>query len=409
MTLDGFTGSAGVALDTAINRAIPGEYHPTINARFVQTVEDYTKGNTSQDQLSALRDELLDQAADQRSQAARVLELCELSRRRSLLALLARRAELLAARERELRDAIVVVALKAIGAATGKLDKSIREAEAQFEDSQSGEATVAHAARQKLADGKVIAHAGEVAGELTRNLLARHLDQPGKLGSVASTLDEVAVILCRRPVFGEMKVIAKESERHIRRQTETNANITAKIRNQVRAPSRTELFSKQEQLRREVPEGASALHCLARQLIGFESATADKLDAAAKEMDMGLSDLDRAACPKALEHGERTLGLLRDAREHFDAKMIQRHLGRYRQLARRVGVAATQMAVSRISRRRHGPADPPCAVEHHPASRITNPGGLRVCRSRDCLPRQAPGRSQGAALYRSGRPRCSSA
>jgi hypothetical protein len=291
----------------------------------------------------------LHRAEQEAREAGRRLEqlarLAERMQRRTLLEKLAAEAEVLAARQRGLKDNLVPIARQTIGTDAADLPKAVRrsvgrivtaqrqikgdvttlgkeieKAAASLGFTNPNDAETADEARKKLADDKVAARAGEIAERLEANAI---FSQIPKQESVAQSLLDVADIL-RRGVGSDLAgLIMKELEEFIQRQKEINGNIETAIKKEKDALRPAELGNKQGTLQRDVKEQASALHWLAREINLFDSKTARKLDAAAKEMGLGASDLYRRALPEGLEHGKRALALLEDAREEFTDEMQQ--------------------------------------------------------------------------------------
>ena len=282
-------------------------------------------------------------------EAARRLEqlarLADRLQRQTLLEKLAAQAEVLAARQRGLKDNLVPIARHTIGTDPANLPKAVRRsldrivtAQRQIKDdtvaltkeielaaaslgfTNPNDAETAEEARKKLEEDKTAARAGEIADRLAGNAI---FSQIPVQESVAQALLDVADIL-RRGVGSDLAgMIMKELEEFIARQKEINADIEKAIKEEKEALRPNELGSKQGMLQRDVKEQASALHWLARDIGLFDSKTARKLDAAGKEMGLGSSDLFRRDLPEGLEHGKRALALLEDAREEFQDEMEQ--------------------------------------------------------------------------------------
>ncbi len=288
-------------------------------------------------------------AQEQAREAGRRLEqlarLADRMQRRTLLEKLAAQAEDLAARQRGLKDNLVPIARKTIGTDAVNLPEAIRRALGRIVTAQRqiqgdvvtlgkeidkaaaslgftnpNDAKTADDARRKLDDDKVARRAGEIGERLAGNAV---FSQIPAQESVAQSLLDVADIL-RRGVGSDLAgMIMKELEEFIARQKEINGDIGLAIKKDAKAFRPPQMGDKQGELQRDVKEQASALHWLARDIGLFDSKTARKLDAAAKEMGLGCSDLYRKALPEGLEHGKRALALLEDAREEFRDEMQQ--------------------------------------------------------------------------------------
>ena len=289
------------------------------------------------------------QAGRQAREAARRLEqlarVASRLQRRTLLEKLATEAEALAARQRGLKDNLVPIARKTIGVDAADipkafnrslkrivtaqsqiqgdvvtLGKEIEKAAASLGFTNPNDAKTAEDAKKKLDDDKIPERAGEIAKHIEANAL---FSQVPAQETVAQSLLDVADIL-RRGVGTDLAgMIMKELEEFIRRQKEINGDIELAIKKDKAAFRPPQLGNKQGMLQRDVKEQASALHWLARDIGLFDSKTARKLDAAAKEMGLGSTDLYRQALPEGLEHGKKALALLEDAREEFGDEMQQ--------------------------------------------------------------------------------------
>jgi hypothetical protein len=295
-----------------------------------------------QGQMSPLRmaQELTDEAARRLEQLA---QLADRMQRRSILEKLAAEAEALAARQTGLKDNLVPLARETAGTdpkdmapeQKGKLQrltasqkgikegvdalgKDIEKAASTLAFSNPVDASTAEDAKSKLDEEKVSEKTGRIVRRLEENALFSQVPEQEK---VAKSLLDVASILRRR---GEdLDAIAKEIEEFIRRQKAVNAAIEAAINKVEKARRPAELGSEQAILQRDVAEQAAALHWLANEIAAFRSQTAGKLDAAASEMGLGVTDLYAKALPEGLEHGKRALALLEDAREKFSQERQQ--------------------------------------------------------------------------------------
>ncbi|MBM4034486.1 MAG: hypothetical protein FJ291_22300 [Planctomycetes bacterium] len=286
-------------------------------------------------------------AQGQTDEAARRLEqlaqLAERLQRRGLLEKLAAEAEALAARQREIKDNLVPLAKESLGTdpknmgdeqkaklqritaaqraikeGVDNLGKEIEKAAGALAFSNPSDGATAEEAKAKLDDDKVSERAGTIARRLGENALFSQVPEQEK---VATSLLAVAAILRRRSE--ELEAFMKELEEFIRRQKAINTGIEGAIKKVEKARRPAELGSDQAVLQRDVSEQASALHWLANEIAMFRSQAAAKLDAAAKEMGEGATDLYAVALPEGLEHGKRALALLEDAREKLTQEMQQ--------------------------------------------------------------------------------------
>ena len=288
-------------------------------------------------------------ASDAQRRLEQLAQLAQRMQRNAILERLAAQAEALAARQRELKDKLVaplavdtagaelkdlsrshkarlqriVMAQREINDGIISLGKDIEKAAADIAFSSPADAATATEAKGKLDEDKTANRAGNISRQLAGGVLFSQLPEQEE---VAMSLIAVAEILRRRTIGEELEAIAKELEEFIRRQREINGNIEASIKKEEKSLRPNELGSKQANLQRDVTEQASALHWLAREIAAFRSATADKLDAAAKEMGEGATDLYGKALPEGLEHGKKALALLEDAREQFknDSQQMQK-------------------------------------------------------------------------------------
>jgi hypothetical protein len=278
--------------------------------------------------------ERLDQLA---SQAGRL-------RTESILTQLAAEAERLAARQLEIRDATVPLAEKTLGrlreqlsgalnralelvasaedsvaADVGKLTEDIEKAVQDLAGGSPRDVDKAREAAREIKSAKTGEQALEVADSLRRNRLLISLPTQE---AIARTLTEVARIL-RGPDQDEIERVSREIQEFIVRQKRINAAIEIAIQSSRPNPTPGEIGNEQDLLRRDVAEQATALRWLASQFQMFQSATAERLKAAAGEMRSGalaLYDGDKA---KGLEHGVRALVLLEEAAEQFQSESEQ--------------------------------------------------------------------------------------
>lgn len=292
---------------------------------------------------------LMKQAQQSGREAAK--ELRRLARRAAqlqrsgLLQDLAARAELLAARQREVKDSAARTGIKTLGTypedlpdelkaavirlaaaqdeiASGVegLSEGIKEAAAKLLYDNPGQAETADQAGEKLREDKVFEKASELVESMKKNILFSKL---AKQEEVATSLDEVAKML-RSATGAELPdAIARELEEFIKRQTAVNTGIESAIREDSMAPAPPALTQEQMDLEGDVREQANALYWLARELRSFSMQTPVKLEAAAGEMKFCARRLDRSALPKGLEHGKKALELLKDAREKFEEERDQ--------------------------------------------------------------------------------------
>jgi len=286
-------------------------------------------------------------AQESTQQAARRLEqlaqLADRMQRRALLEKLAAEAEALATRQRELKDNLLPLAKETLGTdpdqmtddqkgrlrritaaqksikdGVENLGNKIEKAAGTLAFSSPSDAAAAEEAKLKLDEDKVAHKAAAIARRLAENALFSQLPEQEK---VAKSLLAVAAILRRSD--DDLEAFMRELDEFIRRQKAINAGIEAAIAKAERAKRPGELGSNQATLQRDVSEQASALHWLAEELAAFRSQTAARLDAAAKEMGEGATDLFAKALPEGLEHGKRALALLEDAREQLSQEMPQ--------------------------------------------------------------------------------------
>jgi len=272
------------------------------------------------------------------AQAARI-------QRSGVLGNLAARAEQLAARQRELKDSTAKVGIKTLGAdpeelseelkealerlaaaedainsGVKALSRDIEEAAAKLSYTSPAEADAAERAGEKLRDDKVAEMTRSLIASMKANVLFSKLPKQEK---VAASLEEAAQILRSSADYEEVDAIAKELEEFIRRQAEVNAGIRSAIDKDAEDLDPLGLPDKQKNLERDVSDQANALRWLAREIRLFETETADKLDAASAEMRSGARRLYRSELPAGLDHGEKALALLKDAREKFDEEREQ--------------------------------------------------------------------------------------
>ncbi len=288
-------------------------------------------------------------AGNEASEAARQLEhlarVVEGLARGGILERLASKADAIAARQRGLRENLLPIARKSLGAdpsslskdergklerlasaqeAVGKdieeLSREIARAAGELAFSSTADAATASKAHEKLKNDKVAERAERVARRLKENALFSQLpEQEG----VAHSLNEVADILRQRVGSEQLDALARELEEFIRRQKEVNSAIDLAIKKDEKALRPPQLGTRQSDLQRDVLEQAAALFWLARELAGFRSRTANLLEAAGKEMGLGASALFQRDLPTGLDHGKRALAILEQAREQFRSESQQ--------------------------------------------------------------------------------------
>ena len=304
----------------------------------------FAQASTSKAPMPMLR-----RAGEQASQAARQLErlarVVEALARGSILERLASKADAIAARQRGLRDNLLPIARKSLGADVGALSKDerrklerlvaaqdkigrdiaalakeIADAASELSFSSTADAQTASAAQKKLEDDKTAERASQIARSLQNNALFSQLPEQE---SVAHSLNQVADMLRQRVASEQLDAIARELEEFIRRQKEINKGIELAIKKDAKALRPPQLGSRQSELQRDVLEQAAALFWLAKEIAGFQSRTANLLEAAGKEMGLGASALFQRDLAAGLEHGKRALAILEGAREQFRSESQQ--------------------------------------------------------------------------------------
>ena len=292
--------------------------------------------------------ECLNAAACSAAEAAMRLRqlagLIERLQRDSILQKLAAKAEFLAARQHELHDATIPVALQTVGRdrtslgdalnnmldllagtqrqITTGVEELLRDIQAAAESlafTSPGDAATAQEAGTKLESDAVGQAAAEIAQAIEGNVLLSEL--PRQEG-VAKSLQEVADILSGRRDSEQMEAIVRELDRFIRRQTKLNRDI-GEAQESSPPSAGMALGKEQSNLEQDVSEQASALNLLALEIPLFRSRTAEKLQAAAVEMKGGSTDLYASDLKGGLEHGERALALLKEAQEKFAGEQDQ--------------------------------------------------------------------------------------
>jgi len=254
-------------------------------------------------------------------------------------------AEILAARQWEVKDAALRVGIKTIGRTPDRLSRDSKNAVYRLFASQSTihsgvntlledirkaisnltyadveQAAVARRAESKLREDNIPDLTAELAENLRRNILFCELP---KLEGVALSLEEVAKILTGTDAT-QFDTIATQLQEFIKRQIKINTNIiTAGIYKKGTTHDARSIGSTQKSLERDVLEQANALHWLAQEIESFELQTPRRLEAAAGEMRAVVSSLDRLDFPEGLEHGREALALLMDARNTFTDELMQ--------------------------------------------------------------------------------------
>ena len=208
--------------------------------------------------------------------------------------------ERLTAGEQSVRTGVETLSSDILGAATSLAFTAPADAEAAKE------------AGEKLLSDKTAERAGELAKLMGRNILFSSLPNHD---AIADKLTEVAETLRTATKADQMESAAREIEEFIKQQKAINASTEEGIANA--AALAVAQGSHQAALARDVSEQAGALEWLAREIEGFQSATAARLNAAAFEMKAGASELYAAAFPRGLEHGKRALALLEQAGSQF--------------------------------------------------------------------------------------------
>jgi hypothetical protein len=280
------------------------------------------------------------EAAEQLEMLARIVERMQ---RLSILEKLATEAELLAARQREIKGQTLPVARKTAGspienlsqdlrsavqrlAAMEKsiksgvdlLGKNIEKAAGMLASSDPADAATAEQAGEKLESEKISERAERIAKKIGKNVLFSELPAQE---SVAESLEEVAKILRRESDADLIEAIIRELEEFIRRQKKINSDIELAIAKLRGARTSVAIGESQSRLGRDVSEHGSALYWLGQEIEGFRSESAEKLGAAANEMNLGAEDLYESSLPEGFEHGKKALALLEAAREKFDDEL----------------------------------------------------------------------------------------
>lgn len=297
-------------------------------------------GQASQESQPQQQTPQLDKAGENAAEAAR--KLAELSRmaeqmkRQSILEQLAAEAERLAARQSELKDESLALAMKIGSLSPEKLNpeqaRGLGRLVASQQEQVSGLAGLSHhlidaektLATQNPGDAATAREAGDkveserlpdLTNELTKQLGQNRLfSSPPQHDQIAAGFKEVAKILRRKSESDTASAIIKQIEEFIRRQTEVNGEISQAIA----APSKSKparIGDTQSVLARDVADHAGAIRWLAEELEDFKSATAEKLSAASGEMESGANSLYRPDTKEALVHGQKALALLQESRE----------------------------------------------------------------------------------------------
>lgn len=254
-------------------------------------------------------------------------------------------AELLAARQWEVKDAALKVGVQTIGAGLDELSKDSKNAVHRLFASESAihsgvntlmaditkaisnlihadaeHAAVARRAEKKLTADNISEVTAALAQNLKRNILFCELP---RLEEVALSLDEVVKILTGTDA-AQFETIATQLQEFIKRQIRINTNIiTAGIYKKGTTHDSRMIGDTQKGLERDVLEQANALHWLAQEFDAFEMQTPRRLEAAAGEMKAVVSSLDGLDFPQGLEHGRKALALLMDARDTFAEELVQ--------------------------------------------------------------------------------------
>lgn len=274
------------------------------------------------------------EAAERLEDLARAAERL---RQDTVLQKLAADAERLAARQRDLKATAATVASKtasrrpedlephekdalerltageqSVRTGVETLSSDILRAATSLAFTAPADAEAAKEAGEKLLSDKTAERAGELAELMGRNILFSSLPNHD---AIADKLTEVAETLRTATKADQMESAAREIEEFIKQQKAINASTEEGIANA--AALAVAQGSHQAALARDVSEQAGALEWLAREIEGFQSATAARLGAAAIEMKAGASELYAAAFPRGLEHGKRALALLEQAGSQF--------------------------------------------------------------------------------------------
>jgi len=278
-------------------------------------------------------------------QLKQLAQLAERLQRQGILEKLANEAERLAARQRELKSVTAPLARKTMGLSPDKLSEELKrsldrltsgeesiksgtdslaedinDAAGSLSYSDPQAAAKAEQAGKKLQSDKVSEKASKLAGQMKKNILFSSLTEQD---SVARSLTEVAKILRDSAQADPLEQITAQLEEFIARQRDINKEIKAAIAVGDDVKTGPKTGAVQGDLEREVSEHASALSWLALEVAGFESATAQKLDAASGEMRAGAEALYKPKLPEGLRHGEKALEHLLSARKKLDAEMQQ--------------------------------------------------------------------------------------
>ncbi len=304
-----------------------------------QATQNFSQAaQASQAQQASALQQAQSSATDAAKQLEELAQAAQQLQRKSILDKLATDAERLATRQRELQDATVPLAVKTVGGTRDDLDEdlnrdldrlvgmqqSVQEGVNTLEDeieaaatslsfSNPTDAATAEEAGEQLESKNVGSRAAEIARQLNKNVLFSQLSQQQE---VASSLDEVAETLRRSDA--QMEPIVRQLDEFIQRQRDINEDIRrAAVARTEPEPSQAELGKTEAALEREVSEHASALHWLSRELTEAPSATGEKLDEAAVEMKAASQDLHGSELEAGLEHGEKALALLMEARQEF--------------------------------------------------------------------------------------------
>jgi len=268
--------------------------------------------------------------------------LAERLQRRSILEILAAHAEMLAARQSELRAATIPVALKTSGADRKDLDEvlnrlldslvvmqdfiregvemlegDIERAARRLAFTNPAEAVTADEALKVLRAEGVAERAAALTKWMEQNVLFAKLPEQDK---VEHSLLKAAKVLRGTLESETVEGIERTLDEFIRRQMEIITHIEAAVAEKPDALRPAALGDEESVLDRDVSEEASALRWLALEVELFESATAAKLDAAAEEMGLASEQLYRASLLEGLRHAAKALNLLREAKEKFQAE-----------------------------------------------------------------------------------------
>ncbi len=283
-----------------------------------------------------------DEAARQLERLAAAVEAMQT---RGQMDKLAAAAELLAARQRDLKEATQPVAVKTVGTpkedlsdelkkaienlageegsikeGIDALDKEIRSAATKMSDTNPSAAAQAEQASGQMDSDKLSEKAAAIAQAMKENVLFSKLADQEEL---ARKLAELAKRLRDGQEQEAGEQVIKEIEKFIARQKQIIRGVGAAIAKARDAKTGPALGQEQAALERDVSEQAAAILLLARELAGFESLTAVKLEAAADEMRPGANELYLSRLPEGLAHAEKALALLEDARKQAEAEKEQ--------------------------------------------------------------------------------------